>query len=162
MNIAVIYYSDSGNTAEVADLIKKGAEKNAGVNVKCMHIDKIDMEFAESAQAYIFGTPTYSGDLAWQLKNWFANDNEIDMKGKLGAAFATQRYVGGGATDALKSILGHLLVKGMLVYSSGSAEGKPYTHYGAVCIENGNEDEQLRAEKFGERIAKKAAETFEK
>jgi len=50
----------------------------------------------------------------------------------------------------------------MLVYSSGSAEGKPYTHYGAVCIENGNEDEQLRAEKFGERIAKKAAEIFEK
>lgn len=160
MKLAVIYHSESGNTAEVAEIIKKGAEKIDGVIAEAMHIDEIDMDFAESAQAFIFGTPTYSGDLTWQLKNWFANSNKINLSGKLGAAFATQRYVGGGATNALKNILGHLIVKGMLAYSVGSAEGKPYTHYGAVCIENGSDDEKKRAEIFGERVAKKAVELF--
>ncbi|MFP4020553.1 MAG: flavodoxin family protein [Halanaerobium sp.] len=161
MNLAIIYYSESGNTKKTAELIKKGAESFDAVKVKLMSIEEVDVDFVNSAQAVIFGTPTYMGDLSHQLKNWFdSHSNQLKLNGKLGAAFATQRYIGGGATNALKTVLSHLLVKGMLAYSAGAAEGKPYTHFGAVCIEAGDQQQQERAEIFGRRVAKKALELF--
>ena len=161
MNIAIIYHSESGNTEQVAEIIKKGTENVKGIEAKTMHIDKVDVDFINSSKAVIFGTPTYTGDLSHQMKNWFGNyPSDIDFAGKLGSVFATQRYVGGGADVALKTMIGHLLVKGMLVYSAGASEGKPYTHFGAVCLQAGNEDQQERAEIFGKRIAKKAVELF--
>ena len=74
--------------------------------------------------------------------------------------FATANYVGGGAEIAELAMIGELLVKGMLVYSAGAAEGQPFTHYGAVCIQSGDESQQERAKIFGERIARKAVEIF--
>jgi len=53
-----------------------------------------------------------------------------------------------------------LLVKGMLVYSSGVADGQPFIHFGPVCIHEGDEGQQERAKIFGERIAKKTVELF--
>lgn len=160
LNLAIIYHSESGNTKTAAEAIKKGAESFDTVKVKLMPIEAVDVDFVNSAQAVIFGTPTYMGDLSHQMKNWFGNQpNKLKLNGKLGAAFATQRYIGGGATNALKSVLSLLLVKGMLAYSGGAAEGKPYTHFGAVCIEAGAEQQQ-RTEIFGRRVAKKALELF--
>lgn len=161
MNLSIIYHSETGNTEEVAKIIKKGAEDYKDIQVKNMHIDDLDVDYINSSKAVIFGSPTYTGDLSHQMKNWLGNyPSEIDFSGKLGAVFATQRYVGGGADVALKTMIGHLLVKGMVVYSSGSAEGKPFTHFGAVCIQSGNKEQKERAEIFGKRIAKKSLELF--
>ncbi|MGM0438456.1 MAG: flavodoxin family protein [Bacillota bacterium] len=161
MNLSIVYHSESGNTKKVAEIIKTGVENVEGFNVKTMHIDETDVEYINSSKAVIFGTPTYTGDLSHQMKNWFGNyPSEIDFSGKLGAVFATQKYVGGGADVALKTMIGHLLVKGMVVYSAGAGEGKPFTHFGAVCIQSGNEEQKERAEIFGKRIAKKTLELF--
>lgn len=159
MKIAVIYHTESGNTAEVAKLIKTGAEKVNDVDVKNMEFRNIDEDFVNEAKAVIMGTPTYLADFTWQLKKWFDKDMEIDLSDKLGAAFATARYVGGGAENSLKSLTGHMLVRGMIIYSGGAVE-KPYTHFGAVCIQDGIDDQKERAEIFGERIANKAIELF--
>ena len=161
MNLSIIYHSESGNTEEVAGIIKRGAEEYKEINVKSMHIDEIDIDYINSSKAVIFGTPTYTGDLSHQMKNWFGNySSDLDLSGKLGAVFATQRYVGGGADVALKTMIGHLLVKGMVVYSAGAAKGKPFTHFGAVCIQSGNKEQRDRAEIFGKRIAEKTLELF--
>jgi len=56
----------------------------------------------------------------------------IKFGGKLGAVFATANYVGGGAEVAEVALIAQLLVKGMVVYSSGGAEGKLFIHYGPV------------------------------
>jgi len=48
----------------------------------------------------------------------------------------------------------------MVVYSGGAGAGKPYTHYGAVCLADGTEEQQERAEIFGRRVASKALELF--
>ncbi len=161
MNIAIIYHSESGNTKKVGEIIKSGAESIDDTIVKTMSIDDIDIEFVNSAKAVIFGTPTYTGDLSHQMKNFFGNlPSDLDLNGKIGSAFATQRYIGGGATVALKTIIGHLLVKGMLAYSSGAGEGKPFTHFGAVCIQSGNDKQRERAKIFGKRIAKKTVKLF--
>ena len=158
MKIAIVYHSKTGNTKKVADLIAEGANKINNVEVKCMSIEEIDSEFLVEAKAVIFGSPTIAGTVAWQLKQWL--DTTKNVGGKLGAVFATANYVGGGAEVAELSLIAELLVKGMLVYSSGVAEGQPFIHYGAVCIQDGDEGQKERARIFGERIAKKAVELF--
>ena len=48
--------------------------------------------------------------------------------------FATADYPQGGADTAILTIINHLMVKGMLVYSGGSALGQPFIHLGAVAL----------------------------
>ncbi|MDR3600584.1 MAG: flavodoxin domain-containing protein [Desulfosporosinus sp.] len=158
MKIAVVYYSKTGNTQKVADLIAEGANKIPNVEVKCMSIEALDNDFLTEVKAVIIGSPTIAGTFAWQLKQWL--DAAKNVGGKLGAVFATANYVGGGAEVAELALIAELLVKGMLVYSSGVAEGQPFIHYGAVCIQDGDEGQKERARIFGERIARKVVELF--
>lgn len=161
MKLAIIFHSESGNTKEVAQLIAQGAEKIEGVESRCMSISEVDKPYINKAKAVIFGSPTYHANLTWKMKRWFDEESSnYDFKGKIGAMYGTENFLGGGADMSLLTMAGHLLVNGMLVYSGGAAAGKPYTHYGAVTIQNGNQKQQERAVVFGERIAKKAVELF--
>ncbi|RKD22404.1 NAD(P)H dehydrogenase (quinone) [Caminicella sporogenes DSM 14501] len=159
MKIAIIYHSETGNTQKVANLIAKGVEKIEGVEAKCMSIDNVDKEFIEDAKAVFFGTPTYAGSYSWQMKKWL-DTCKLKLAGKVGCVFATENYLGGGADNAELALLSELLVKGMFVYSVGSSEGKPYTHFGAVCIKDGDEDQKKRVEIFAERVAKNVKKLF--
>ncbi|MEC9490325.1 MAG: flavodoxin family protein [Halanaerobiales bacterium] len=160
MKISVLYHSESGNTEKVAGIIKKGLEKIEGVEARTFAIENPDIDYITASKAVLFGSPIYTGDMSWQMKSFLDKNKEVKLSGKLAAVFATENYIGGGADSALLTLIGHLLVKGMVVYSGGAAEGKPYTHFGAVCIKDGDQDQQQRAEIFGERIAKKAVELF--
>jgi len=160
MKISVLYHSESGNTEKVAGIIKEGLEKVEGVNAGVFPIEDPDLDYINSSKAVLFGSPIYTGDMSWQMKSFLDKNKKVKLSNKLGAVFATENYLGGGADSALLTIIGHLLVRGMIVYSGGAAKGKPYTHFGAVCIKDGDEDQQKRAEIFGERIARKAAELF--
>ncbi|CCU78101.1 Flavodoxin [Halanaerobium saccharolyticum subsp. saccharolyticum DSM 6643] len=160
MNISILYHSESGNTESVAEIIEKGCLKVKEVKTKVMSIEEVDIEFVNSSQAIILGSPTYTGDISWQMKSFLDRNKKINYKDKLGAVFATENFIGGGADSALLTLISHLLVKGMIVYSAGASEGKPYTHFGAVCIQAGNKNQKERAEIFGERISKKTVELF--
>lgn len=61
---------------------------------------------------------------------------------------------------AMLTIINHLIVKGMLVYSGGSALGQPYLHLGAVATKDRYEESKKEFEIFGKRIAKKVIELF--
>ena len=71
MKLAVVYHSESGNTERVGEIIAKGAEKVDEIETKCMAIDEIDEDYLAEAKAIIFGSPTYHGDISWQMKKWF-------------------------------------------------------------------------------------------
>ena len=159
MKIAVIYHSESGNTAEVAERIAQGARLNEGVQVQTMSIKDVDKEFVAEANAVFLGTPTYGGNFSWQMKEWL-DTGRVKLADKLGAVFATENFLGGGAGTAEMTLIGHLLVKGMVVYSSGTVKGQPFTHYGCVTIKAGDEAQQERARIFGQRVAAKALELF--
>ncbi len=162
IKLSIVYHSVTGNTKKVAELIAQGAEKIDGVETGVMSIDNPDFSFMSDSDCVIFGTPTYLGNFSWQMKAFLDKELKVKLAGKLGAVFATEKYLGGGADFALMTLIGHLLVKGMLVYSAGVSQGDPYTHFGAVCIQDGDEKQQERARLFGERIAKKAVEIYEK
>ena len=159
MKIAILYHSETGNTANVAELIADGAKGVHGADVKTMSIDALDADFVKQASAVVFGCPTYAVSMSWQMKK-FLDTTNLDLDGKLGGVFVTANYVGGGAEIAELTMIAALLLRGMLVYSAGFTCGNPLTHLGAVAIQSGDDAQRKRAQIFGERMAQKANELF--
>ena len=57
-------------------------------------------------------------------------------------------------------MLTQLLVKGTVVYSSGTAQGLPFIHLGPICLKGGEEEAAPLFQTYGTRFAKKALELF--
>lgn len=161
MKLSVIYDSKTGNTAKMAECIIKGAEQVQNVEAKAFSIANIDKEFVKESKAVIVGSPTYNGSLSAALKAWLETEPaKLNVAGKLGGAYATAAFVHGGGDLAIQCIITHLLVDGMMIYSSGQAKGMPVIHLGPVAI-CGNLD--AYAELFvlyGKRMAEQMTETF--
>lgn len=160
MKISVLYYSASGKTKEMAEVIAKGARKIDGVEVKLFSIEDIDYDFVNDSSAVLFGTPTYYANMCWQFKKWIDTEKNLNLAGKIGSCFATANFIQGGGDLALLGLINHLLVKGMLMYSAGCSEGQPYTHLGPVATKDSFEEAKAMFEIYGERVAKKAMEIF--
>jgi NAD(P)H dehydrogenase (quinone) len=159
MKAAVVYHSVTGNTEKIAKLVVEGMSSVSGVDAKTMSIDAVDEEYIKEAKLVVFGCPTYAGTGSWQMNKMLVT-SKTKLGGKLGGVFATEKYIGGGADVAELIMIDMLLVKGMLVYSAGASEGQPFTHMGAVAIQDGDEYQQDRAKIFGARMAGKAVELF--
>jgi NAD(P)H dehydrogenase (quinone) len=161
MQIAIVYHSETGNTARMAELVREGCARVAGVEARCMPIDALDQGYIDAAQAVILGSPTYEGSCTWQIKRYLDREAK-GLAGKLGGVFVSQNWPGGGgASFAEMTIIAGMLVRGMLVYSGGITEGHPYLHFGAVSRRA--PDEELyrdRCLKLGENIARKVVELF--
>ena len=160
MKISILYDSKSGHTKRIGETIKLGAERVSEIEVKCMNINNIDINFLNESKAVIFGTPTYLANTTYNIKNWLDNSRNINLEGKIGAMYATADYIWGGADTAILTLMNHLIVKGMLLYSGGSAHGKPFIHLGYVSVNGVNDEDKETPMIFGERIAKKVKELF--
>ena len=164
MKFAIIYYSKTGHTREMAEVIARGLAA-AGGETRFFSVEEaMDADYIDQCAGVIFGTPTYLANTCWQMKQWFDEGSRgSKLAGKLGGVFATAHYAQGGADVAIMTLLPHMLVKGMLVYSGGAAHGKPYIHLGPVALDAvGNHYEECKAdfEIFGRRFAEKARELF--
>ena len=160
MKISIVYHSESGNTHKMAELIAQGAGKIKDVETKMMPWNHVDEAFLAASRAVIVGCPTYQGTPSWQIKK-FLDESHGDMGGKLGAAFASQNWPGGGGADFTEmTIIAAMLVRGMLVYSGGITVGQPFLHFGAVSARAPEGLYADRCVKLGENIATKAMEIF--
>lgn len=162
MNISILFFSKTGYTAETAEQIATGIRQEGEIEVRLFNIadGDVDADFVNSSAAVIVGTPTYSANSCWQIDRWFDEDDQCHLAGKLGAAFSTAAFQQGGADIAANTIIGHMLVKGMLVYSAGCSLGQPFSHLGAVTLNDRPDINQEMAIVFGQRIARKALELF--
>ena len=165
MRASIIYASQSGNTEKAARFISDGMEQAEQIDVRLFNINNdaaIDVEFVNNSTIVIFGTPTYYANMCWQLKRWFDTGcNGCNLDGKIGGAFATENSPhGGGAELAIMSIIGHMLVKGMLIYSSGASQGMPKIHIGPAIVRDALEERKALCNIFGARLARKAKELF--
>lgn len=167
MKAAIIFFSETGNTRRAAEFIQEGMERS-GMEVKLYNLKEElpDALFVKECRCVICGTPTYYANMCWQMKQWFDTSHSFSLAGKLGGAFATVGCGHGGGDVAVLTILQHLLVKGMVVYSSGAEYGCPVIHLGPVGIKSTAENvEVLEKQKelffqYGERFARKAGELF--
>lgn len=160
LKLSIIYFSKTGKTHEMAMEIAKGMKSVEGIEVGIFDIEEVDYDFIKESKAVVFGTPTYYANTCWQIKKWFDESRGCNLEGKIGSVFATADYAQGGADTAILTIINHLMVKGMLVYSGGSALGHPYIHLGAVAIKENFEESKELFRVFGKRISEKSKELF--
>ena len=151
--LAVLYYSQSGNTEHMAKKICEGAQA-AGCEAKAFSIDEVDADYVKACDGIIVGTPTYHGTYCAKIKLFFEEKfGELEPAGKIGGAFATAAYIHGGADTATLGILNHMLFYGMKAYSGGCAFGNPVIHYGPVAISGKIEEFDDLFVEYGKRMA---------
>jgi flavorubredoxin len=104
LKILIIYYSQTGNTEKMALAIEEGANSVVGIEVEVKYFARPE-ELAE-ADAIILGMPTYYHDIGIDMKNLLeaASQQEINLKGKVGAAFGSYGW-SGEAPNMLLEIL---------------------------------------------------------
>lgn len=148
----VIYYSRSGNTQQMAKAIAEAMNK-ADVPTKCKSVEEVKLTDLLEADAIVVGSPTYYGRMAAPIAQLF--DESVSKHGKLdgkvGGAFSSSANIGGGNETTVMSLIGTLLVNGMIV--QGDPQGD---HYGPVSVGKPNEKVLAHCERRGQRIAELA------
>ena len=150
----VIYYSRSGNTKQMGEIIAK-AMNDAGVETELRSVDKVKVDDLLRFDAIVIGSPTYYGGMAAQVKQ-LIDDSVVkhgQLDGKVGAAFSSSANIAGGNETTILSIVQAMLISGMII--QGDPQGD---HYGPVSI--GKPD--ARAEKLCARWGKRIAELTKK
>lgn len=92
--ILILYYSKTGNTDKMAKAVAEGAKTVQGVEVELTYY--VTVEQLKEFDAIIVGTPTYHHDTTIDIKRLFedAAAKNIDLKGKVGAAFGSYGWSG--------------------------------------------------------------------
>ena len=145
----VIYYSRSGNTKEMAQIIA-GSMNEADLPTECKSVEDVKAEDLLNYDAIVVGSPTYYGHMAGPIKQLFDDTVSFHGKldGKIGAAFTSAANIGGGNETTIMGIIEAMLIAGCLV--QGDPKGD---HYGPVSI--GKPDERVKRQcvRRGRRIA---------
>ena len=69
MKFAVIYYSKTGHTREMGEVIARGLEKKGG-QVRLFSIEEpLDADYINACDGVLFGTPVYLASTCWQIRN---------------------------------------------------------------------------------------------
>lgn len=148
--VAIIYYSQTGTTHELAKAVEEGA-KNAGAETRLLRVketapDEVygdnpkwkqhleetsDVKEAtnddlEWADAIIFGTPTRYGLPAAQLKNFIDQTGALWAKGaltdKIGSSFTTTATAHGGQEATILAINTAFYHWNMIIVAPGYVE----------------------------------------
>ncbi|MCE5339826.1 MAG: NAD(P)H-dependent oxidoreductase [Planctomycetaceae bacterium] len=152
----VVYYSRSGNTKKMAEIIAKSMNDN-GLPTDCKSVDKTSVEDLTAANAIVMGSPTYYGQMAPQLMQLLTDSvsKHGQLAGKIGGAFASSANIGGGNETTILGILEAMLIHGMVV------PGEPLgDHYGPVSINSPDQRVESQCVKAGKKIAELTKKLF--
>jgi NAD(P)H dehydrogenase (quinone) len=146
-NVAVIYYSSTGNVHELAHAIEEGA-REAGAATRLRHVAELapddaiaenpewaahrrrveheptaELEDLEWADAMIFGTPTRFGNVSSQLKQFLDTTGPLWAEGKLAdkvaSAFTSAMNPHGGQETTLLALYTTMYHWGAVVVAPG-------------------------------------------
>lgn len=106
--IVIVYHSGYGHTRKVAEAVAEGS------NALLLAIDaegnlpNHGWQLLETADAIIFGSPTYMGNVSWQFKKFADESSKVwaaqGWKDKLAAAFTNSASVAGDKQMAIGSL----------------------------------------------------------
>ncbi|KXA93833.1 flavodoxin [candidate division MSBL1 archaeon SCGC-AAA259E19] len=148
--VLVSYYSQSGTTEKMAELIVEGMENSdRDVDVDLKEIENVDVDSLTEYDGIVLGSPTYYGQPASEVKDFI--DESIthhgDLEGMVGGAFSSSANPAGGNETTIMSILEALLIHGMVI--QGTSEGD---HYGPVVIDEAGDRERKQCKKYGRDV----------
>lgn len=172
--VLVLYYSRSGATAQMAQLIGRGIEQVTGIEARLRTVPAVSTvteatkpDIPDSGAIYcteddlrncaglVLGSPTRFGNMAAALKYFIDNTGALWLSGALidkpAAAFTSTSTLHGGQESTLLSMLTPLLHHGMLFcglpYSEAglSSTTSGGTPYGASHLAGPNSDRKIDA-----------------
>ncbi len=152
--VLICYFSKTGNTAMMAESVKKGAASVPGVEVILKRIEETSTRDLLQADAIILGSPVYNANVAPEVSLFIANwpFEDSPLKNKVGAAFVTAGGSTSGEELTQMNILQSMMIFGMIVV--GGDDWK--SPFGASAIAQNseiNETDILKGEKLGKRVA---------
>jgi NAD(P)H dehydrogenase (quinone) len=149
MKILVGYYSRSGNTKKMAGAIAKGIA-DEGVSCEVKAISEISVDELLQYESLIFGSPTYYGLMAAELKRLFDDSvkHHGKLTGKVGGAFTSSGMMGGGGETTILSIFEALLIHGMIIVGDAKMQ-----HYGPLSVGAPDKENESNCIKYGKKIA---------
>jgi len=124
--IAIVYFSGYGHTQVIAESLAKGAESVAETEVRLITPEnwKENEAFLHEATAHIYGSPTYMGSVAWQMKKFFEETSGIwyqqQWKDKLAAGFTNSGALSGDKVNALQDMITFAAQHSMIWVSHGA------------------------------------------
>ena len=148
MKVLVVYYSRSGTTKKMAEIIAKAISRQR-CYVDIYSVEEISADRLCGYDGIIAGSPTYYGDMAWQLKQLFDESVKFHgrLDGKIGGAFTSSANVAGGNETTVLSILQVMLIHGMVV--QGDFQGD---HYGPAALGKIDQRVEKNCQRFAERF----------
>ena len=108
--ICVVYHSGYGHTKVQADAVASGARSVPGTEVHLIPVEQIDAswEHLHTADALIFGAPTYMGTVSADFKAFMDQTSQFwakqPWKDKLAAAFTNSGSQHGDKLNTLMSL----------------------------------------------------------
>lgn len=156
MKTLIIYYSQTGNTKKMAQIVAEGV-KAEGVDVELKDAEEVKVKELLKAEGIIIGSPTYYGTMAYQIKQLLDESVEFhgELSGKVGAAFSSSANVGGGNETTILDIINVMLIHGMIVQGDASGD-----HYGPVAIGAPDARASKQCKRLGQRTAKLVKNLF--
>lgn len=115
--IALLYYSKYAHIEEITKSIAEGI-KTVGVEPIVMHTSAISLEQLDQADGIIFGSPTYFGSVAAELKAFFDTTsaiwNQQKWRNKIAAGFTHSSSLSGDKLNTLMQIMIFAMQHGMI------------------------------------------------
>ncbi len=183
--VAIVYFSAQGHTHQIAEAVAEGAKGVAGTTAELVRIAGADITegrwknpavFAQlaAADAIVFGTPTYMGGYAAQLKAFIDAASEIWMKlgwkDKVAAGFTHSQGLSGDKQNTLTSLWVNAMQHGMvwvglgeLTEGTGPDKVNRLTSFGGAMAQTDwgqnqvNDGDRKTAVILGKRVAEAAA-----
>ena len=145
----VVYYSRSGNTKQMAEIVSK-AMNDSDLPTECKSVEDVTTDDLLGYDAIVIGSPTYYGHMASPIKKMFDDLVSLhgQLDGKVGAAFSSAANIGGGNETTIMGILEAMLIAGFVV--QGDPKGD---HYGPVSIGKPDERAEQQCKRRGSRVA---------
>jgi flavorubredoxin len=124
--VLIVYATRTGETEEIGNIIAEGL-RITGVEVTMRKITEIKNESELNGyDGYVFGAPTYHGDMIQGMKTFLFLAEKADLKDKVGAAFGAFGWSGEAPDrifDTMKNIYKMKMVSGPMRLKSASLGG---------------------------------------
>ena len=148
--VLIVYYSRSGNTQKMAEVVAEAAREVEGVEVELKDVGSASCEDLLAADGIIMGSPCYYGLMAAELKALIDESVKYHgkLEGKVGGAFASSAGPGGGNETTVVALLEALLIHGMIVKGEPSGD-----HYGPIAVGPPDERSKQECAKLGRSVA---------
>ena len=109
----VVYATRTGDTQQIAELIGEGI-RFTGHEATVVNVKEIKTEAdLEGYDAYVFGAPTYHGEMLQSMKTFLFLAEKANLEGKVGGAFGAYGW-SGEANDRIFETMKHILKMDMV------------------------------------------------